>query len=260
MQRLLFLFMTINTFSLLSPSLLADEIRLAVASNFTIVLKKIVEQYNLSYPHHISITSASTGTLYSQIVHGAPFDIFLAADTKSPKILEQQNLIVPGSRYTYAYGKLVLVSRQKKGEISEYDIKQFLHNAAHIAIASPSIAPYGKATREVLEGYGIWQKLHKKIVSGKNVSQAFQFVHSGNADIGFVAQSLVLNNGDSNLWHTVINPALHQPIEQQAVMLKDAEKKRAAILFFNFLKSTSSLNIIESNGYYLDTSYPNSKY
>lgn len=168
----------------------AETVHVAVAANFVEPLKNISAQFEKTTGNKVMVTSGATGKLYAQIKNGAPYDILLAADAKTPAKLESEDAIVPGSRFTYAIGKLALWSAKpgyvdNKGEI----LKKQPFN--HIAIASPKLAPYGLAAQQTLEKMGLWQTMQAKIVQGENIGQTYQFVASGNAELGFVALSQI---------------------------------------------------------------------
>jgi molybdate transport system substrate-binding protein len=225
---------------------MADEIRVAVAGNFTETIKPIVKQFEASTGHKVTLSFGSTGKHYAQIKNGAPFHAFFAADIRRPKLLEEEGLALPGSRFTYAVGKIVLWS-PKDGYV-DADAKVLEQSEFHhIAIANPKLAPYGKAAQEVLQARGVWDKLTGRMVRGGHIGQAFQFVKSGNAELGFVAYSQVKRPDQpmtGSMW--VVPQDLYSPIEQQAVLLQD---NAAAREFLQFCRSTQALDIIRSYGY-----------
>ncbi len=224
----------------------AERIRVAVASNFAGAARKIVERFEARVDHQVDLSLGSTGKHYAQIVHGAPFDAFLAADAWRPELLERDGLARSGSRFTYARGRLVLWSAtvglvDPGGRV--LDQGEF----RHLAIAHPELAPYGRAAREVLTALGRWDALAARLVRGEDVGQAFQFVASGNAELGFVSYSQVRQlegSIDGSLWQVPEN--LYSPIEQQAVLLSDREAARA---FLRFLRGAEALEIIRDAGY-----------
>ncbi|MFK5986821.1 MAG: molybdate ABC transporter substrate-binding protein [Pseudomonadota bacterium] len=224
----------------------ADRIQIAVASNFAGAIKHIAKQFEADTGHKVNLILGSTGKHYAQIVNGAPFDAFFAADTKRPELLDTQGLIQAGSRFTYAIGKLVLWSPKTayiNQQLSILEQASFLH----LAIASPKLAPYGKAAQEVLQQLGLWKKLQVKMVRGENINQAFQFVKSGNAELGFVAYSQIISANkkiDGSYW--VIPQNSYTPINQQAVLLK---KSQAAADFLSYIKSAAGIKIIHDFGY-----------
>jgi molybdate transport system substrate-binding protein len=224
----------------------ADEIRVAVASNFRDAMTALARQFEAESEHQITLIFGSTGKQFAQISNGAPFDAFLSADSKRPELLESTGLAVPGSRFTYAVGKLVLWSPQAGyvdpgGKILERG------DFRHLAIANPDLAPYGTAAREALQALGLWNQLGPRLVRGENVGQAFQFVSSGNAQLGLVAWSQLKRNGsviEGSYW--LVPARYYRPIEQQAVLLRDTV---AARMFMSFIRSEESAKIIRTHGY-----------
>lgn len=227
----------------------ADELQVAVASNFSKPLEALATVFKASSGHELKISSASTGKLYTQIEHGAPFEVLLSADSKTPKKLVDAQLAVAGSQFTYALGKLVLWSSQKdyvdaQGEVLKKN--QF----KHLAIANPETAPYGAAAVEVLDKLGLTQTLAEKKVQGENISQTYEFVATGNADLGFVALSQVQKDGvikEDSVWQ--VPDDYYSPIQQDAVLLTKAKESAAAKSFLEFLKSPEAQKLISSYGY-----------
>jgi molybdate transport system substrate-binding protein len=225
---------------------MANDIRVAAASNFSEAIKVIADRFEAATGHRVILIFGSTGKHYAQIRHGAPFDVFFAADTQAPERLEKEGLAVPGSRFTYAFGKLILWSLQPgyvdpEGEVLKYG------EFRHLALANPRLAPYGKAAREVLQARGLWSEFDKRFVRGENIGQAYQFVRSGNAELGFVARSQVIYMdivAEGSVWE--VPQALYTPIEQQAVLLSD---KEAARTFMSFVRDEGSFKIIRDHGY-----------
>lgn len=226
----------------------ADVVSVAVAANFTDATREIVPLFEKATGHKAKVSYGSTGKLYSQIENGAPFQVFLAADTKRPQKAEQAGLAVADSLFVYAKGKLALWST-KAGLVD--DGAKFLKDGAfaHLAMANPKTAPYGLAAQQVMEHLGLWSKLQSKLVRGESIAQTFQFVVSGNAQSGFVAYSQVKAwKGDSgSTW--VIPSEYYAPIEQAAVLLKKGESSPAAKAFLDFLKSDAAKQVIEQFGY-----------
>ncbi len=224
----------------------ADEISVAVASNFAGTLKVIAGNFEAASGHKVRISIGSTGKHYAQIHHGAPFDVFFAADSRRPALLEAEGAALPGSRFTYAVGRLVLWS-PKPGYVDTQGRILETGKFQHLAMANPRLAPYGKAAQEVLQHLGLWKALKGRAVRGENIAQAFQFVKSGNAALGFVAWSQILRPGQpvTGSWWDIPN-ALYTPIEQQAVLLNDSKAARA---FVRFVKTEKSRELIRSFGY-----------
>lgn len=226
----------------------ADEVNIAVAANFTGATKKLVPLFEKATGDTVKASFGSTGKLYAQIANGAPFEVFLAADTKRPLKAEKAGLAVPGEHFIYAKGKLVLWSA-KKGLFQNGE--QFLKqgNFSHLAFANPKTAPYGAAAKQVMQHLGIWSHLQARLVQGESISQTFQFVATGNAQAGFVAYSQLKawQGAAGSSW--VIPATFYQPIEQGAVLLKKGASNPAALAFFDFLQSKPARKVIESFGY-----------
>jgi len=229
-----------------SGACIADEIRVAAASNFRNTLSVLADRYGQVSGHKVLLIFGSTGKHYAQVIHGAPFDAFLAADSERPARLEKSGMTVPGSRFTYARGQLVLFrpgSYESRLDETFLEAGQF----RHLAMANPELAPYGRAAREVLESLGLRETLERRLVRGENISQTFQFVMSGNAEAGFVARSQ-FNPGTklSRNNHWLVPPDLHRPIDQQAVLLKDTPAARDFMLY---LQSDEAITVILDHGY-----------
>lgn len=234
------------TLALSTRSLSADEIRVAVASNFAGTMQQIAGRFEARTGHKVTLAFGSTGKHYAQIKNGAPFDAFFAADVKRPELLEREGVALPASRFTYAVGKLVLWSAQP-GYVDAQGEVLNKGEFRHLALANPKLAPYGKAAEQVLQARGLGESLQGRLVRGENIGQAFQFVRSGNAELGFVAYSQIKNPDvpvSGSFW--VVPQPLYTPIEQQAVLLKEGKVARA---FLTFVKSEESLEIIHSFGY-----------
>ncbi|MBC8210238.1 MAG: molybdate ABC transporter substrate-binding protein [Gammaproteobacteria bacterium] len=224
----------------------ADELRIAVASNFVQVLKKISQEFEKSSDHRVKISSGSTGKHYAQIKNGAPFDLFFAADSERPVLLEQEGRIIADSRFTYARGKLVLWSPLPQQVDSAGTVLE-QGDFNYLALANPRLAPYGRAAKQLLDEKGLWKKLSGRMVQGENIGQTFQFVKTGNADLGLVALSQVIDASgeiEGSFWH--VPQDRYAPIDQQAVLLKD---KPAARAFIAFVKSDQMRSLIQRSGY-----------
>ena len=229
----------------------ADELKVAVASNFYPTMKVIAKRYELrtagSTGHHkVILIPGSSGKHYAQIINGAPFDVFFSADIERARMLEQEGRAAVGTRFTYALCKLILWS-----SIDNYvDLKGEVLNKKdfrYLAIANPKFAPYGKSAKEALRSLKLWTNLKKRLVQGENIAQTFQFISTGNAKLGFVAYSQIMNPGlsiDGSFWE--VPQSIYKPIEQQAVLLKDSDIGRE---FLSFVKSDESLSIIYESGY-----------
>ena len=229
-----------------SVPLHAGEIRVAVASNFANALREMSAVFTHKTGHKVKISTGSTGKHYAQIKNGGPFDIFFAADTRRPELLDKEGLAVVGSRFTYARGKLVLWSPQKDLVDNEGRVLE-LGNFTYLAVANPKLAPYGKAAQQVLQKRGLWNSFRKRMVRGENIGQTFQFVKSGNAPLGFVAASQVKRGGvisEGSFWE--VPEEYYSAINQQAVLLKNNEVAQS---FISFVRSEEGLSIIRDFGY-----------
>ena len=236
---------------LFSTQTLASEIRIAVASNFYSTMKEIIAQFELenvetSKVNKIVLIPGSSGKHYAQIINGAPFDLFFSADKLRPLLLEEQGMTRDQSRFTYALGRLVLWS-PRDGFIDSDGLVLSEADFRFLAIANPKIAPYGIASKETLVSMNLWQDMNKKIVKGENIAQTFQFVMSENAELGFVSYSQILDpmfNLGGSFW--LVSQSLYNPIEQQAVLLRDSLRGKE---FMKFMQTDKALNIIKKNGY-----------
>lgn len=236
----------------LSPAWAAEAaLRIAVAANFKQTVDRLAAEFvieNNSLKPLVS--SGATGLLYGQIVQGAPFDLFFAADRERPEELEKAGLIVPGSRYTYAVGKLVL---WRPGRSWEGTLAQALHSddVRVVAIANPAVAPYGAAARQVLEQLGLWTGPPFRIVQGESLGQAFQFVATGNAQLGFISLAQVLEAERPGMRDAIleVDPRLYAPIEQDAVLLRRAAGNLQAQRFLEFVRGPKGRAIIVAAGY-----------
>jgi molybdate transport system substrate-binding protein len=221
----------------------------AVASNFTKPMNEIATAFEKSTGHSASLSFGSSGKFVSQFENGGPFEVFLSADDKSPIKLEQSGLAVANSRFTYALGKLVLWSATP-GLVD--DQGQILSKGGfkHIALADPKLAPYGAAAVEVLKNQKLFDKLQPLFVQGENIAQTHQFISTGNAELGFVAFSQVIDNGKIATGSGWEIPAdLYKPIRQDAILMKTGAENPAAPALLQFLKSPEALAIIRKYGY-----------
>ena len=227
----------------------AGEVQVAVAANFTAPMKLIVTAFEKETGHRAVVSFGATGRFYAQISNAAPFDVFLAADDETPARLEKEGRAVRGSSFTYATGKLVLWSAQPglvdtRGEVLKTgDFKK-------LAIAAPKLAPYGAAALATITRLGLLSRLEPRIVTGESIGQAYSFVATGNAELGFVALSQVYENGQvksGSAW--VVPEALHSPIRQDAVLLSKGAGNQAAIRLLAYLKTDNAKAVIRSFGY-----------
>ncbi len=230
---------------LLFPCLsFADQIRVATASNFRIAMSAIAVAFEKQSRHEITLISGSSGKHYAQIVNGAPFDAFFSADAERPARLEEEGIAIPGSRITYAIGRLALWSPQAGYVDSNGDVLKH-GDYRYLAIANPDLAPYGRAAREALQSLGVWDTLGDRLVRGENINQALQFVHSGNAELGLIAVSQLETTATGGS-HWRLPQPLYRVIEQQAVMLRDNEATRDLM---SFIRSDEARRIIVGHGY-----------
>lgn len=227
----------------------AAEVRVAVAANFTTAMKRIAARFEASTGERVVSSFGSTGTLYAQICNGAPFDVFLAADKRRPRLLEENGDAVAGTRFTYAVGRLVLWSA-RPGYVDDAGQVLKAGSFAHLAMANPKTAPYGAAAEQVLKDMGLWQRLQPRLVQGSNVAQTEQFVATGNAELGFVALAQVKGAADGASGSEWLVPhTLYRPIEQQAVLLKRGRHNAGARAFIAYLKGAQARSVIEKLGY-----------
>ena len=227
----------------------AAEINVAVAANFTAPMNAIAAEFAKDTGHQAKLAFGGSGKLYAQIRNGAPFQVFLSADEEKPAKLEQEGLAVAGSRFTYAIGSLVLWSANPDYVDARGDVLK--HGKFNkLAIANPRLAPYGKAAIEALTGMGLLDTLTPRLVQGENIAQTYQFVGTGNAELGFVALSQIMKNGIISNGSAWIVPAkLHTPIRQDAVILSSAKDDPAAKALMQYLKGDKARAIIKSYGY-----------
>jgi len=228
----------------------ADEVSVAVAANFTAPMKLIAVDFEKDTGHKVVASYGATGKFYAQIKNGAPFEVLLSADDETPAKLIREGAGVSGSQFTYAMGTLVLWSAKpaivdgagavlKKGAFD------------HIALADPKLAPYGAAAVASMKALGVYDSLQPKLVTADNIGQAYQFVSSGNALLGFVALSQVLKNGQIEGSSWVVPANLYTPIRQDAVVLDKGKGKPAADALMKYLKSDKAKAVIKSFGYEL---------
>ena len=223
----------------------AADTNVAVAANFAEPGKEIAQRFEHSTGHRAILSFGATGQLYAQLTQGAPFQVFLSADQNTPKRLVDDGVAVGDTLFTYAVGKLVLFSRDATLVKGEQTLKDTKFNK--IAIANPTTAPYGTAAVEAMKAVGVYDKLAGKIVQGSNIAQTFQFVDTGNAELGFVALSQVTGREGGSQWIVVAN--LYSPIRQDAVVLKSGADNQAARAFVVFLKGSEAAAVIEKYGY-----------
>lgn len=235
----------------------AGEVTVAVASNFAVPMKLIVSEFEKRSGHRVHVAFGSSNKFYSQIQSGAPFEALFSADQSVPKALVRDDLAVTDSRFTYAVGALVLWSAEA-GLVDDQGAVLRRQKRSRLAIANPKLAPYGAAAAEVLSNLGmVTQALDFKLVQGANIAQAYQFVATGNADVGFVSASQVIRNGvlqSGSAW--LVPQHLYSPIRQDVVLLRQGEKNQAAHQLLQFMRSDTARVIISSFGYQTETGQP----
>ncbi|MDY0050454.1 MAG: molybdate ABC transporter substrate-binding protein, partial [Halothiobacillaceae bacterium] len=237
--------------ALASPAIvLADTLNAAVAANFTKTIEEIGAAFKEKTGHEVKFSFGPTGKLYAQIKNGAPFDLFFAADTDKPEMLVKEGLVKEGSYFVYAQGVLALYSPSlpvKEGYKDVLGKAEF----AHLSIANPKTAPYGAAAEEVLKKLGVYDTVKPKIVNGESIAHAFQYVQTGNAPLGFVALSQIVDPqspayGKGEYW--LPGQDMYAPINQGAVILKRAENNPVAQQFIDYLRSDEGRKVIERYG------------
>jgi molybdate transport system substrate-binding protein len=226
----------------------AGQTQVAVAANFTEPAKEIAAVFKQKTGHEAVLIFGASGAFYTQITHDAPFQVFLSADAERPKTAVDAGLAVPGSVFTYAIGKLVLWSKVLDVTKGEETLKAGVFSK--LAIANPVAAPYGTAAVETMKALGVYDALMPKIVQGNSIAQAFQFVDTKNAELGFVALSEIAGATTGSSW--LVPPNLYAPIRQDAVLLNKGAKDEASVAFLAFLKGPEARAIIEKFGYGLD--------
>lgn len=227
----------------------AGQTNVAVAANFTDAAKEIATAFKQKTGNDAVLSFGASGQFYTQITQDAPFEILLSADADRPKKLVEDGLGVADSRFTYAIGKLVLWSKDPKLVKGEDTLKSAAF--AKLSICNPVAAPYGAAAVETMKSLKLYDALKPKFVEGANITQAFQFVATGNADLGFVALSQLTGDDSGSRW--MVPQDLYAPIRQDAVLLKKGAGNAAAVAFMSFLKGPEATAIIKKYGYVLDT-------
>jgi molybdate transport system substrate-binding protein len=229
----------------LSPAR-AGETSVAVAANFTEPAKAIAAAFKAATGHEAVLSFGASGQFYTQITRGAPYQVFLSADMERPQKAEQEGLGVPGTRFVYATGKLVLYSKTP-GLVDDQGAVLKTSKFEKLAIADPAAAPYGTAAVQTLTRLGLYDALKPKVVQGASITQAYQFTETGAAELGFVALSQVIDAPGGSRW--IVPESLHAPIDQGAILLFTGEKNPAARAFLAFLKSPQAKAIIRRYGY-----------
>jgi molybdate transport system substrate-binding protein len=232
-------------FAGLAAPAVAAQTQVAVAANFTEPAQAIAQAFAAATGHRAQLSFGASGQIYAQLAHGAPYEIFLSADAERPRRAEQDGLGVPGTRFTYAVGKLVLYSATPglAGRGAALKTGAF----EKLAIADPAVAPYGLAAIQTLQALGVYAAVKPKIVTGASIGQTYQFTAAGAADLGFVALSQVIGVAGGSRWQ--VPQAAYAPIEQQAILLVQGAQNPAARAFLDFLKTPAARTIIRRYGY-----------
>ncbi len=223
----------------------AATLRVAVASNFALTMQRLATAFRTDFGHTIEVVPGSTGKHFAQIINGAPFDAFFAADAARPIRLESEGRAIPGSRLTYAVGRLVLFSNTQHVD-GPHERALVERRFRRLSVANPAVAPYGRAAMQVLEKLGLWDYAQTRLLRGENVTHAFQFVSTGNADFGFVSLSQALASGSPQSVFWEVPTGYYQPITQQAVLLRQTDAGRE---LFEFLRSKKGRTLIRKSGY-----------
>lgn len=236
--------------SIFAANACAETVKIAVATNFTDAMKQIALAFEHDTGHQTKVSHASSGKLFAQILHGAPFDVFLSADAAKPAQLVTDQLAVNDSRFTYALGKLALWAPGHT--LNHADARALLSSSqfSHLAIANTKLAPYGIAALQTLNTMDLYTVLQAKLVQGENIGHAYQYIASGNAELGFIAYSqLIKRRQAENTDHWIIPETMHSAIQQDAVLLTRGKNNAAAIAFMRYLKTKKAKAIITSFGY-----------
>lgn len=227
----------------------AGEVQVAVAANFAGPMEKLAAEFARDTGHKAIVASGATGKFYAQIRNGAPFEMLLSADDETPARLEKEGQVVAGSRFTYATGRLVLWSA-REGVVADGGNVLKTGSYKHLSIANPKTAPYGAAAVSTLSKLGLMDAVQARIVQGENIAQAWQFVSTGNAELGFVAQSQVWRDGkftSGSGW--IVPSSMHDPIRQDAALLTKGKDNAAAKALLDYLRSDKAKAVIRAYGY-----------
>ncbi len=249
MKNLLRCLLLLSGMMLSLSSAQAAEVIVAVAANFTAPMQKIAAEFEKDTGHTATLSIASTGKLYTQIKNGAPFHLLLAADRKTPELLEKEGFGIVNTRFTYAIGKLVLWSKQANRVDGNGQILKS-GKFEHLALADPKLAPYGAAAIETLSNLGLLERLQPRFAQGENIAQTYQFIVTENAELGFVALSQVMSDGkitEGSAWLVPAN--LYHPIQQDMLVLTAGKDNPAALALAHYIRSAKSRDIIRAYGY-----------
>jgi molybdate transport system substrate-binding protein len=248
-QKVLTWYVLVFLLTAVTPAF-AESVLVAVAANFIPPFREIAMEFEQTTGHTVRVAAGSSGNFYSQIKNGAPFDVFFSADRDRPKLLEDEGLGVKDSRFTYAIGRLVLWSPSADLIKGEETLRT--NKFKRLAIANPKTAPYGLAAMQAMQHLGLWESAQPKLVMGENLGQTIGFIESGNADLGFVALSQVLDSkikGQGSRWD--VPSQLHEPINQDVILLTKGKDKLAATTLMEFARGPQARTIIARYGYEL---------
>lgn len=250
------LLLCLISFAFTQP-ILADTLYIAAASNFTAPMKLLAKEFEQQSKHKVKLSFGSSGKLFAQIKHGAPYQLFFSADQDKPERLEQAGLVAVNGRVTYAIGQLVLWSN-KPDFIDNHESRLVTGKFNRLALANPKLAPYGRAALETLNTLKLTQQTKTKWVQGENIAQTYQFVASDSVDLGFVALSQVMKSGKINKGSSWLVPEqYYQPIKQDVVLLNMGKNNTAARAFFDFIQGQKAQAMIKSYGYHVITTKRN---
>jgi molybdate transport system substrate-binding protein len=226
-------------------------LRIAAAADLKFVMQELADQFEKQSSNKLAVTYGSSGNFFTQLQNGAPFDLFFSADIDYPKKLEAAGLTVPGSLYSYAIGHIVIwMPPDSKLDLAKLGWSALLDPLVRkIAIANPDHAPYGRAALAALQKAGVYHQVQFKLVLGENISQAAQFVQSGNAQAGIIALSLAISPAMKDGQRLEIPASMHPPLEQAAIIMKDAQNREAATAFLEFIKSSAGQAILTKYGF-----------
>ena len=244
-----FLLPLVFCFLAVTPAL-AEQVLVAVAANFVPPFREVAMEFEKATGHNVQVASGSSGNFYAQVKNGAPFDVFFSADNERPKLLEDEGLGVKGSRFTYAIGRLVLWSLDPDLVKGEGTLRS--ERFKHLAIANPKTAPYGVAAMQAMQKLGVWESVQPRLVMGESLGQTIGFIESGNAELGFLALSQVMDpkmKGKGGRWDVPSN--LHEPIQQDVVLLAKGKENQAAKALLEFMGGPQATAIIGRYGYEL---------
>ena len=244
-------FLVLLALSLTCSVLQAADANIAVDANFIGPMEKIAPEFERATGHKLVVAYGTVGKFYAQVKNGAPFDVLVSADDETPIRLEKDGLAIPESRFTYAIGKLVLWSA-KAGVVDDKGDVLKRGDFLHIAVANPKLAVYGAAAVEAMKKLGVYERLETRFVLGENISQAYQFAATGNAELGFIALSQIYKDGQfATGSHWMVPPSLYPQIRQDAVLLTRGKGNPAAEALLSYLKSDAAKKVIRAHGYEL---------